>query len=113
MNSEFEKYWEVEDPDLLLTRSIDEVASMEFNGFICNEIIPRERLFQAKNIETGALIELGYYDRDPTKNGVWVIHVIGPELDWKHPIEKASNLSLSNALACLKDRLKQYAMSGE
>ena len=103
------EHWNVEDPDQLLTRATDEIASMEFNGFICNEIIPREDLLQAKNDKTGLVIDFGYYDRNSGENGVWVIYVINSDLDWENPIEKISNLSLSKALETLKGKLNEYA----
>jgi hypothetical protein len=103
--------WNIYDPDKLLDRSDDEIATMEFNGFICNEIIPREDLFQATNNDSGKVVDLGYYgcESNSNSNGTWVLNVIGDNLDWENPLEKIECTSLVESVALLKEKLNEYA----
>ena len=94
------KYWKIFDPDNLLGRSYDELDLMEFNGFVCKEVVPREDLFQAKNKNSGLVLDLGYYEE-----GTWTLSLVGADLDWQNPVEKNTFISLAEAVEELKVKL--------
>ncbi|WNO10685.1 hypothetical protein [Teredinibacter sp. KSP-S5-2] len=65
--------WQIDDPDSILKRTEYEISAMEFNGFICNEIIPRDILLHAVNRNTKLVVNLGYSSIDSTHNNTWFI----------------------------------------
>ncbi|MCM8539885.1 MAG: hypothetical protein NE328_06370 [Lentisphaeraceae bacterium] len=105
MHEKFKEHWRVYDPGNLLERSYDELELMEFNGFICKEIIPREDLFRAESLNSAIVIDLGFYEWESGIQGAWVLYVLGPDLNWETPIEKMSFVSLAEAVQELKKRL--------
>ncbi len=97
------EHWSIRDPDGILCQIADDVILMESNGFACKKVIPREDLFQAEHKITGVIIDLGFYG-DVLSEGVWILNVIGPDLDWEAPVYKAEFYSVCEAVKVLQAR---------
>ena len=104
MREKFKENWRVYDPDNLLERSYDELELIEFNGFICKEVIPREDLFRAENLNSALVIDFGFYEGESKRQGAWLLYLLGPGLNWDKPTDKMSFVSLEEAVQELKKR---------
>ena len=85
------KNWDYYDPYSIL--DLDELDE--------STIYPTEDLLQFTNLQSGTIVDLGYYQK------IWIVFIIKNE-DWENPLVKIEFQKLLDALFTIEGLLSKY-----